>query len=85
MKNGGQPVSKPDQELDATKPIYLQVRELKEMWQELWFKMAGGVISEYNRIKQINLFEFYALFDLWREEVGKEKKNLKRKVDQHGK
>lgn len=60
------------------------------MWRELWFKMADGVKSEYDKIKSTNLFEFYHLFDLWRDKIDRERKAYERKAhqskaDKHGK
>lgn len=51
------------------------------MWRELWFKMAHGITSEYERLKKVNVFEFWALYDLWVEKVTKENKMYKSKAN----
>lgn len=41
--------------------------------------MAGGVKSEYERIKGTDIFEFWAIFDLWKEKVKAETNDYKQK------
>lgn len=56
------------------------------MWRELWWVMAGGTISEYERIKSIPVLEFWKLYDLWKARNEAERDALnKRKNAQHGK
>lgn len=56
------------------------------MWRELWFTMAEGKKSEYDRIKATDVLEFWALYDLWkqqnarqRDEYAARSRNAKRK------
>jgi hypothetical protein len=62
----------------------MQVRELRSMWQELWFNMADGIKSEYDRIKATNVFEFYELFDLWRKKTEADRSKYQKKTKQQG-
>lgn len=41
------------------------MRLLKRNWMELWWKMAGGVKSEYEKIVSTELMEFWHLYDIW--------------------
>lgn len=43
------------------------------MWRELWWTMAGGKISEYETIKKIDVFEFWKVYDLWKEKMQTER------------
>ena len=36
------------------------------MWIEIWWSMANGDKSEYDRLKATNVLEFWKLFDLWK-------------------
>lgn len=47
------------------------------MWQELWFKMAGGDPLKYDKIKKTNVFEFYNLLKLWNDQVKTENESAK--------
>lgn len=49
------------------------------MWRELWWKMAGGIKSEYDKIKGTSVFEFWALFDLWKNKIELEREAVKNK------
>lgn len=44
-----------------------QVDKLRNMWRELWFVMGAGKIAEYDRIKRLDVFEFWFLYDKWKE------------------
>jgi len=54
------------------------------MWRETWWNMAGGIKSEYDRIKKTDVFEFWKLFDLWHASVEKERDYYKQKTQQDG-
>lgn len=71
--------------MDALKPIYTQVKETRDMWTELWFKMADGVTSDYERIKRTSVFEFWDLFDMWQAKLKKETKMYNSLNKKHGK
>lgn len=47
------------------------------MWRELWWKMAGEVKSEYDNMKQTDVFEFWKLFDMWQAKLEREKQHYK--------
>lgn len=49
------------------------------MWREIWLKMAGGKIVEYNTIKGMDVIEFWPLYDIWKMEIQKNKNNKKTK------
>jgi len=53
-----------------------EIKRLRKMWRGLWWRMAGEVKSEYERIKGTDVFEFFPLFDLWFESVKKRTKDL---------
>lgn len=55
------------------------------MWTELWFKMADGVTSDYERIKRTSVFEFWDLFDMWQAKLKKETKMYNSLNKKHGK
>jgi hypothetical protein len=55
------------------------------MWRELWFAMAGGSIAEYDRIKRIEVHEFWKLFDLWKAKVAQERELAKARTNQRKK
>lgn len=40
-------------------------KKMKDSWIELWWHMAKGSQVEYERIKSLDVFEFYTLRDLW--------------------
>lgn len=50
-------------------PISIEARNTKKEWIELWFKMANGVKSEYDKIYATDVFEFWTLYDLWLERI----------------
>lgn len=52
------------------------------MWRELWWNMADGVKSEYDKIKRTDVFEFWKLFDLWNAAVTKQR-DLYKQQNQH--
>jgi len=41
--------------------------------------MAGGVKSEYDKIKATDVFEYWKLFDLWRDRVNRERELYQQK------
>ena len=45
---------------------------MRKGYRELWFKMSKGDIPEYNTLKGIDVFEFWALYDLWLSNLKKE-------------
>lgn len=47
------------------------------MWRELWWIMASGKVSEYDKIKRIDVFEFWKIYDLWKEGQKRERDNAK--------
>jgi hypothetical protein len=47
------------------------------MWREVWWEMAKGVKSEYEKIKATDVFEFWNLFNLWQADLKKESARLK--------
>jgi hypothetical protein len=53
------------------------------MWRELWWKMAGGIKSEYDKIKGTDVQEFWKLFDLWHDQIQKERELYKQKNSQN--
>jgi hypothetical protein len=69
--------------LDATKPIYQQVQDLRSLWREVWWGMGNGNITEYNRIKAMDVMEYYKLFDLWRARVDKERELYQQRKNHH--
>jgi hypothetical protein len=71
--------------LGAKKAIYLQVQGLRDTWRETWWSMADGNKSEYDKIKATSVFEFWKLFDLWREKVERERDVYRKKNQQNGK
>jgi hypothetical protein len=68
----------------GAKPIYVQVQEMRDMWRELWYGMAEGSKTEYDKIKVTDVFEFWKLFDLHKEKVKKERETYQKKQT-HGK
>lgn len=60
----------------------MQINEMRATWQEIWWAMGGGVKSEYDKIKATDVFEYYKLFDLWRERVNRERDNYKHQNQQ---
>jgi hypothetical protein len=42
---------------------------MKDSWRELWWHMAKGSQTEYERIKALDVFEFYTVRDLWESEI----------------
>jgi hypothetical protein len=50
------------------------------MWRELWWAMAKGKKSEFDRIKATNVFEFWGVFDLWKEQMKLERSALERQA-----
>jgi hypothetical protein len=42
--------------------------------------MAGGIKSEYEKIKATDIFEFYPILDLWKEKQKREMELLKFKA-----
>lgn len=57
----------------ALQPIDSQVNKLREMWRELWWVMSGGKVSEYDRLKKIDVFEFWFLYDKWKEQMKQQR------------
>lgn len=53
------------------------------MWREVWWSMAGGVKSEYDKIKATDVFEYWKLFDLWRDRLNRERELYQHKQNQH--
>jgi hypothetical protein len=45
------------------------MRKLKKDWIELWMKMAGGVPTEFDKIRAIDTMEFWTIYDLWLERI----------------
>lgn len=39
--------------------------------------MANSIPSEYERIKRIDIFEYWKLFDLWKDAVNRERQQQK--------
>jgi hypothetical protein len=70
--------------LGASKPIYLQVQGMRDMWREIWWQMADGSKTEYDKIKATDVFEFWKLFDLWNAQVTREREYYKQKNQQDG-
>jgi hypothetical protein len=58
-------------------PIYKQINDLRGMWQELWWAMAGGKMDEYHKIKGTNVFEFWKIFDLWKAQTARQREALR--------
>jgi hypothetical protein len=54
------------------------------MWRELWWNMADGVKSEYDRVKKTDVLEFWKLFDLWSDALKKERDNYKQQTQKNG-
>jgi hypothetical protein len=48
------------------------------MWRELWWKMADGVKSEYDRIKATDVMEFWKLFDLWQQRMEQQREQAQK-------
>lgn len=71
--------------MDANKPIYIQIADLRNMWREVWWGMAGGAIAEYEQIKKTDVFEYWKLFDLWRERVDRERELYNKQNQRNGK
>ncbi len=44
--------------------------------------VADGVKSEYEKIKTTDVFEFWKLFDLWKEKTARERDLFKQKNQQ---
>lgn len=69
----------------GAKPIYLQVQEMRDTWREVWWTMAEGIKSEYDKIKATDVFEYWKLFDLWKDKVDRERETYKTKNQRNGK
>lgn len=46
--------------------------------------MADGIKSEYEKIKGTDVLEYWKLFDLWQEQVSKEREFYKNKNRENG-
>lgn len=57
----------------VSKPLHTQIVEHRKMWQELWWNMAKGDVTAYREIKKMDVFEFWAFFDKWREQNDRER------------
>ena len=53
----------------------VQMRKVKNDWRELWWAMANGIKSEYDRIAATDVMEFWAIYDIWLDII--KKKNQK--------
>lgn len=56
-----------------TEPIHVQMISHRKTWQELWWNMAKGDVTAYREIKKMDVFEFWAFFDKWRERTQQER------------
>jgi hypothetical protein len=45
---------------------------MKKHWMELWWKMAGGLKSEYDQLLATDIFDFWTLYDLWLDRIKDE-------------
>ena len=61
---------------DSERPIPEQMAQIRSRWQEIWWGMSGGSKNEYERLCGTDVFEFWAIHDLWID--GKVKENKSR-------
>lgn len=57
------------------KTIYQECHDIRTTWRELWYNMADGVQIEYEKIKGLDVLEFWAVFNMWREKIKKDTNN----------
>lgn len=54
------------------------MKKIKRDWVELWWKMAGGVKSEFDRILMTDVFDFWTIYDLWLDRLKEENARAKK-------
>lgn len=62
--------------VSVNQPLYLQIQEIQNTWIELFWAMANGIKSEYDKLKATDILEFWKLFDLWEARLERETKAL---------
>jgi hypothetical protein len=64
--------------LSATnKTIAQDAIEIKEHWRKLWYAMADGDTNQYEKIKALDIFEFWAMYDNWKQRIEAKKNAYK--------
>jgi hypothetical protein len=48
------------------------MRQLKKDWIELWLKMAGGIATEFDKIRAMDTMEFWTIYDIWLDRIKDE-------------
>lgn len=47
-------------------PVLVQMKNKRREWEEIWWAMADGQFSELEKVKKLDVLEYYTVFDLWR-------------------
>jgi hypothetical protein len=53
------------------------MEDLRKMWRELWWAMAGGNLGEYDILKSLEVMEFWKIYDLWKVKIKMEHEAIK--------
>lgn len=56
------------------------MNDLRTMWRELWWYMAKGQKLEYDSLKGTDVFEFWTMYDLWKQQTAREREALQSKA-----
>lgn len=51
------------------KYIHIEAIECLKKWKELWYAMAEQDTTRYKVLKASDVFEFWSLFDAWKEKL----------------
>jgi hypothetical protein len=56
--------------------IHEEVKLIRDTWAKIWYAMAGGNVSDYERIKALEIHEFYRVYGIHKHKIETEHKIL---------